>query len=436
MKLKLLVLYLLATTPIGLFSQVLYSNGGLIHVSNGGLLYSNGGIVLTNSSSVINEGSIVITKNTSLPEAGNFAINTNTIVAGNGSYRVQQDWINDATFNANNSEVELFGNTEQIITSNNGTNTVFNRLVLTGNGVGVNRRKSLLNVNASINFTGELVLNNRELNTNTNIFKVDNPNPLSILFDNTYNNEGFVSSLPNGFLIREMNQADFYLFPLGSSNGTRRFRPVAIESFSTENQSYAVRMNNFLADLEGYPLTQKQEKISEANAMFYHSARRISGSSNADFMVFYDPTTDNNWESIAHWSTGNQIWEDVEDANINSFSNYKYALKNNWSFPSDNDEYVLINSTYKLEIPNVFTPNGDNINDGFYVTSSGLEEFNIQILNRWGNLVFESDDVNEIWNGRNLSQNECTDGVYFYVIKAKYKDNEIKEHGHITLLRK
>src|SRR5690554_7658256 len=436
MKLKLLVLYLLATTPIGLFSQVLYSNGGLIDVSNGGLLYSNGGIVLTNSSSVINEGSIVITKNTSLPEAGNFAINTNTIVAGNGSYRVQQDWINDATFNANNSEVELFGNTEQIITSNNGTNTVFNRLVLTGNGVGVNRRKTLVNVDAAIAVSGELNLNNREFNTNTRILHIQNPSVSSVSFDNTYNNEGFVSSLPNGFMIREMNQSGSYLFPVGSSDGTRRFRPIIVESGGNQHQTYAARMNNFSPDSQGFPLTQKEESISEANSKFYHSVRSLTANSNANLLLFFDPNKDSEWESIAHWSTSEIEWKDIESDGINSFSNYKYSLKSNWSFPIDNDEYVLINSSYRLDIPNVLTPNGDNVNDEFYVVSNGLTEYHIQILNRWGNPIFESDDVNEPWTGHDLNQNECTDRVYFYIIKAKYKDKEIQEHGHITLIKK
>jgi gliding motility-associated-like protein len=436
MKLNLLVLYTLLAAPTVLSAQILHSNGGVITVSNGGVMHVNGGATISNTSSVVNEGSIVVTRNSVLPAAGNLTINNSSIVSGNGMYRVEQDWINDATFNADNSEVELFGNTEQLITSNNGTNTEFNRLTLLGNGSGVDRRKSLIGVSASINAIGLLQLNSRELNTNNNVFEVNNPDPLSVLFDNTYNNEGFVSSLPNGFFIREMNQIDFYLFPVGSSNGTRRFRPVAIESFSTQNQSYAVRMNNFLADNEGFPLSQKEDKIGQANAQFYHSVRSLAGGPNADLMVFYNPNTDNEWESVAHWYTSETQWKDIDNTSLHNFANYKYALKKDWNFPIDSDEYVLINSTFKLSIPNVLTPNGDNVNDGFYVTAEGLSDFNIQILNRWGNLVFESDDLNEVWDGRNLSQNECSEGVYFYIIEAKYNTKEIKEHGHITLLRK
>lgn len=436
MKLQLFVLCLFGMSSYFVSSQIITSNGGTINVNNGGVLHLNGGMLLSNSSVLTNNGNISVTKNSTLVEPGNFILNSNTTVSGSGVYNIEQDWINDATFNADNSEVELFGNTEQLITSNNGTNTTFNRLTLSGNGTGVNRRKTLVNVDAEIAVSGELNLNNREFNTNTRILHIQNPSVSSVSFDNTYNNEGFVSSLPNGFMIREMNQSGSYLFPVGSSDGTRRFRPIIVESGGNQHQTYATRMNNFSPDSQGFPLTQKEESISEANSKFYHSVRSLTANSNANLLLFFDPNKDSEWESIAHWSTSEIEWKDIESNGINSFSNYKYSLKSNWSFPIDNDEYVLINSSYRLDIPNVLTPNGDNVNDEFYVVSNGLTEYHIQILNRWGNPIFESDDVNEPWTGHDLNQNECTDGVYFYIIKAKYKDKEIQEHGHITLIKK
>jgi gliding motility-associated-like protein len=76
--------------------------------------------------------------------------------------------------------------------------------------------------------------------------------------------------------------------------------------------------------------------------------------------------------------------------------------------------------------PNVFTPNNDGENDVFEIKnlpdSSGLK-----IYSRWGNLVFQSDNYQNDWNGNGLS-----DGVYYYVLGMPYGQSK---HGTITILR-
>ena len=52
-----------------------------------------------------------------------------------------------------------------------------------------------------------------------------------------------------------------------------------------------------------------------------------------------------------------------------------------------------------LYVPNAFTPNSDGTNDTFGAKGDGIIEFNIQIFNRWGELVFESNDINKVWDG-------------------------------------
>lgn len=82
-----------------------------------------------------------------------------------------------------------------------------------------------------------------------------------------------------------------------------------------------------------------------------------------------------------------------------------------------------------LNIPNVFTPNKDGINDNFNINSnypaSCIDEFSIVIYNRWGEKVFESVDFGFQWSGDGLPA-----GVYFYVIKLK----GMEKTGNILLM--
>jgi gliding motility-associated-like protein len=91
-----------------------------------------------------------------------------------------------------------------------------------------------------------------------------------------------------------------------------------------------------------------------------------------------------------------------------------------------------------MEIPNVFTPNGDGANDIFRLRGSSLQEISIKIYDRWGTLVYEvtSDTGNFAWDGNNQLGKKCADGVYFYVIKAKGKDDkEFEQKGNVSLFR-
>lgn len=89
------------------------------------------------------------------------------------------------------------------------------------------------------------------------------------------------------------------------------------------------------------------------------------------------------------------------------------------------------------DMPNVFTPNGDGQNDLFTINPEYATELEIVIVNRWGNVVFESTDINFAWNGQvNNSGAECSDGTYFYQFKIKGSgDQQNEEHGFVQLVR-
>ena len=90
-----------------------------------------------------------------------------------------------------------------------------------------------------------------------------------------------------------------------------------------------------------------------------------------------------------------------------------------------------------LELPNVFTPNGDGTNDYFQLLFfDGLKTFSCTILNRWGQTIREYDDPAFMWDGKDESGDDILQGVYFYIVKAVSNGgNEIVKQGNVTLVR-
>lgn len=85
-----------------------------------------------------------------------------------------------------------------------------------------------------------------------------------------------------------------------------------------------------------------------------------------------------------------------------------------------------------LIVPNVFTPNGDNINDLFFIKlPHNIEFIELLIINRWGNEVFKTKNPNSVWDGENSS-----DGVYFWVLYYRTEQGiETKKSGFVHLFR-
>jgi len=102
------------------------------------------------------------------------------------------------------------------------------------------------------------------------------------------------------------------------------------------------------------------------------------------------------------------------------------------------DSIIVQNDCY-LDIPNAFTPNGDGVNDFFFPTQTltkGLTSFSMDIYNRWGQMIFQTTDLDgRGWDGKfnNVAQPE---GVFVYVIDATFQDGQKEHHqGNVTLLR-
>ncbi|MDF1673719.1 MAG: PKD domain-containing protein [Vicingaceae bacterium] len=98
---------------------------------------------------------------------------------------------------------------------------------------------------------------------------------------------------------------------------------------------------------------------------------------------------------------------------------------------------IEIEPEYHFYIPNAFTPDNDGNNDFFTAVGEAIEEFDMQIFNRWGEKIFETNDLNSGWNGTTKGNNTLAmEGVYVY--KIKLRDWEGLYHnftGKVTLIK-
>lgn len=88
------------------------------------------------------------------------------------------------------------------------------------------------------------------------------------------------------------------------------------------------------------------------------------------------------------------------------------------------------------EIPNVFSPNDDLVNDLWFIKTIHVDETELYIFNRWGNVMYEGKGPLPAWNGETKSGTPAEDGVYFYKFILYANDGtEIPGHGFLHLER-
>ena len=101
------------------------------------------------------------------------------------------------------------------------------------------------------------------------------------------------------------------------------------------------------------------------------------------------------------------------------------------SYPDDNKASAVV-EVIALQVPNVFTPNGDGINDRFEIRGlTAYPDNRLVIFNRWGNEVFNARPYHNDWDGANLSE-----GTYYYVLEVRFPNGRWRTFkGFITLIR-
>jgi gliding motility-associated-like protein len=108
---------------------------------------------------------------------------------------------------------------------------------------------------------------------------------------------------------------------------------------------------------------------------------------------------------------------------------------NEGNCPSSFSLPICILESEDIFIPDIFSPNKDGNNEIFYVRSNGIKEMRFVIYDRWGNKIFESNDVNKGWDGTFNGKNSEA-GVYAYFLDViLYTDKKLVKKGDVTLIR-
>ncbi len=111
-------------------------------------------------------------------------------------------------------------------------------------------------------------------------------------------------------------------------------------------------------------------------------------------------------------------------------------VTNNYECESSDKAYIEGIYCCYLGVPNAFSPNGDGLNDRFGVVSQATRgEFLMRIFDRWGNLVFEGNNINSSWDGT-VKGKQAEVGSYFYhIVYTCINGEKAVKRGDITLLR-
>ena len=156
---------------------------------------------------------------------------------------------------------------------------------------------------------------------------------------------------------------------------------------------------------------------------------QLNASSNQPDSVFYVWTPSN---GLSCDDCPNPVFNNVYSATYYITGTSSNGCKTSYEIS------VTVIPDYNLFIPNAFTPNGDGKNDVWQMFGElhNVKQFAVKVFNRWGELVYEGQDVTKGWDGT-YKGGASPEGVYVYEISLVWLDNRGDDHyqGSITLLR-
>jgi gliding motility-associated-like protein/uncharacterized repeat protein (TIGR01451 family) len=248
-----------------------------------------------------------------------------------------------------------------------------------------------------------------------------------------FNAEGCPSQISDEVVVTVVNSPPIVIVPPPSNPpvvDTAVDLMVTIQSTNTQakpgqDYSYVVTANN------NSVITGTQIRVTY---ILPQQLQYLPQTSNIIGNVTYNPTT-----RVLTWSIGQLIHNTPITLTVPVEVLQPGSIKSAVDISGKQPDPILANNVAQvvqqvnpLIIPNVFTPNGDGVNDTFVIP--GLDTYTaneITIINRWGNDVYEKKNYKNDWTGNGL-----VEGTYFYVLKVLTSSGEWDSYkGYVTLLR-
>ena len=139
----------------------------------------------------------------------------------------------------------------------------------------------------------------------------------------------------------------------------------------------------------------------------------------AGYNIYYSPTNNNNFELLTTLTPATDT--SYLYSNTHSIAGcFMVTAIDSGGLESKNPLQICVDNCPEYTLPNIFSPNGDGINDIFHpFPYSYIRDIDIKIFDRWGLLVFQTSDPDINWDGKNgFSHKALTDGVYYYICKV------------------
>lgn len=316
-------LYTLTFLTVLFSSTILTAQNALMNNMGAIMFTAPGSIVKVQNGSFNNDQNGFFTNHGTTTIDSSFYNNASS--RGNGNYRVGKHWVNNMIFIADSSHAYLFGD-NQFITGDSVTR--YFDLELLGTGIKTQQIRSYT--------LDSLILNDRELATDTFFMHVLNADTGAIT-----RTTGFVSSLGDGKLYRNMNSVLSYRFPTGASIGTTRYNPVTVKSSTTTAKVFGARLANVDATLEGYDRSLVDNTVCSLNPFFFHRVNNPTGNSDAEFAVYFNASSDSLWDAMAHWEPQPTSYWSIIPNTTSGLTSMNYVSKNTWNEFTNSDVFIL-----------------------------------------------------------------------------------------------
>ena len=216
-------------------------------------------------------------------------------------------------------------------------------------------------------------------------------------------------------------------------------------SFDSYNLTYPLDNNSKIFELTIVDVLNCSSSLSTSFVPserpyvdFYHEPEKIT---------ILDPEVSfvnlSTYNDSVSWSFGdNQMseeWEPIHTYDSLGWFEVILKVQNDEGCADSISKQLLIENNLIYYFPSSFTPDGDGLNDEFGISGfrkDKMQNYQFQITNRWGEIVFYSEDLNQKWNGKTSNGNDAIPGSYLWSVRIVDELGKVtRKFGDFTLMR-